>query len=158
MRYLHALLAASVLLGCVGAAPDDFAVINNSGSTNVNGYLIQIWLDGDGSVMLRTRDGRIASSPKPFTIPVTIARKFFADLAAARNGKATTVQCMKTVSFGASLKVAWQGWESTDLTCPPKDPLADALARDAEAIAQSAGVSAPPNALKPGSRPSIPPP
>jgi hypothetical protein len=158
MRYLHALLAASVLLVCVGAAPDDFAVIDNSGSTNVNGYVIQIWADGDGSVMLQTRDGRIAGSPKPFRIPVTIARKFFTDLAAARNGNATTVPCMKTVSFGASLKVAWQGWESTDLTCPPKDELANALARDAEAIAQSAGVSALPNVLNPGSRPSIPPP
>ncbi len=158
MGYLHALLAVGVLLGCLGAVPDDFAVIDNPGSTNVNGYLIQIWSDGHASVMLQTRDRRIASSPKPFSIPVTIARKVFADLAAARNGNATTVPCMKTVSFGASLKVVWQGWESTDLTCPPKDELANALARDAEAIAQIAGVSALPKVLNPGSRPSIPPP
>lgn len=36
MHYLHALLAASVL-GCVGAASGDFAIIDNSGSTKENG-------------------------------------------------------------------------------------------------------------------------
>jgi hypothetical protein len=158
MRYLRTLLATSVLLGAIGAAPDDFAVILNSGSTNANGYVIQIWSDGDGSVMLQTHDGTIAGNPKAMIIPVTVAKRFFTDLAAARSGNATTVPCMKTVSFGASLKVAWQGWESTDLTCPPKDELAKALARDVAAIAQSAGVSGLANELNPGLRPSIPPP
>lgn len=49
-------------------------------------------------------------------------------------------------------------WVSTDLTCPAKDEPANALTRDVETIAQSAGQLALPNALNPGSRPSIPPP
>lgn len=138
------LLVALAFLGCVAAAPDDFAVVNNTGSTNANGYMIQVWADGDASVTTRTKDGAIVGTPKPFQLPPTIAGHFFADLAAARNGNAATVPCMKTVSFGASINVWWQGWQSPDLTCPPKDALGDALARDAQAIAQTAGVATTP--------------
>jgi hypothetical protein len=152
--------AIVALLGCIAATPADFAVINNSGSTNSNGYMIQIWPDGAGSVAVQTREGRIVSMLKPFKLPPTVAIQFFADLAAARNGGAATVPCMKTVSFGASLRVSWQGWESPDLTCPPKDSLGDALVRDVEAIDQTAGVSDSQSnpLLRTGSSPSIPPP
>jgi hypothetical protein len=51
---------------------------------------------------------------------------------------------MKSVSFGSTLKITWQGWVSPDLTCPPKDSLGDALIKDVDAIRQAAGISAMP--------------
>lgn len=160
MGRMHVLFAASVFLGCIGAVPDDFAVISSPGSTNTYGYIIQIWSDGDGSVTLQTHDGLLATMPKAFLLPATVAARFFSDLAAARSGNAATVPCMKTVSFRSSLYVSWRDWKSPDLTCPPKESLADALARDAEAIAETAGVSNSTNnpLLRSGPVTSIPPP
>ncbi|HYL27331.1 MAG TPA: hypothetical protein VEW74_05810 [Candidatus Nitrosotalea sp.] len=135
------LFSALALLGCIGATTDDFAVINNSGSTNANGYIIQIWADGDASIMPQSHGGQIAGAPKAFNVPPTIAQKLFSDLAAARQANAATVPCMKPVSFGSTLRVSWQGWDSPDLTCPPKDSLGDALLSDAEAIAKAGGVA-----------------
>jgi hypothetical protein len=161
MQMRATLFAVIAIAGSVGATPRDIAVIVYSGSTNSYGYTIRVWSDGKGSVTLQERGGTAVATPRALTVPPTIAVHFFSDLAAARKGNATTVPCMKTVSFGTSTHITWHGWESPDLTCPPKDSLGEALALDVDAIRQMAGISnlplrnVPP---KTAPAPSIPPP
>jgi hypothetical protein len=128
----------------VAATPVDTAVIVNSGSTNSYGYTIQVWSNGKASVMLKEKSGASASATKAFTVPPATVARFFSDLAAARKGGAETIPCMKSVSFGSTVRVTWQQWVSPDLTCPAKDPLGDALIKDVEAIRQASGVAAMP--------------
>lgn len=138
------LFAVLAIAGFVAAAPLDSAVIVNSGSTNSYGYTIHVSSDGKASVTLQERGGVPAGTPKSFTVPAATASRFFADLAAARKANTVTVPCMKSVSFGSTLKITWQGWVSPDLTCPPKDSLGDALIKDVDAIRQAGGISAMP--------------
>ena len=132
-----AMLASAVLMA---ASPPDTATIVDSGSTNANGYTIRIGSDGNASVTYEPRGGSPAGAPKRFTVPAATTARFFADLAAARKGNAASVPCMKSVSFGSTLKVTWQGWTSPDLTCPPKDALGEALVSDVAAIRNAGGV------------------
>jgi hypothetical protein len=139
MRLYATVVAALAIASFVAASPRDSAAIVNSGSTNSYGYTITVWSDGTGSVTLQARGGT-PSSPKAFTVPSATTARFFADLAAARKGNATTVPCMKSVSFGSTTRISWQGWESPDLTCPPKDSLGEALVKDVDAIRKAAGI------------------
>jgi hypothetical protein len=124
----------------VAASPLDTATIVDSGSTNANGYTIHVASDGNASVVYQPRGGSPIGSPKKFTVPAATTARFFADLAAARKGNMATVPCMKSVSFGTTLKVTWQGWTSPDLTCPPKDALGEALVSDVAAIRNAGDV------------------
>ncbi|MBV8491007.1 MAG: hypothetical protein JO199_10815 [Candidatus Eremiobacteraeota bacterium] len=72
-------------------------------------------------------------------MPQATAKKFFADVRAARDGKASSEPCMKSASFGTSTHVTWHGWTSPDLDCPPAGPLATALAADVDAIRKASG-------------------
>jgi hypothetical protein len=141
MRVRATIFAGLAIAMFVAAVPSDKAVIVNSGSTNSYGYTITVSSDGNGSVTLQDRGGASASAPKTFTVPAATTARFFADLAAARKGNATTVPCMKSASFGSSMHITWQGWVSPDLTCPPKDALGDALVTDVGAIRKAAGIS-----------------
>ena len=110
------------------------AVIVNSGSTNVGGYVVRVWADGtvavDQGVPLRK------------TIPKQLVAHFFADLRAAGKLDALpTTACMKSASFGSALHVGYRGRFSPDLSCPSDSESARALAIDAHAIVEAAGVS-----------------
>ncbi|MGC1985037.1 MAG: hypothetical protein WA668_06565, partial [Candidatus Cybelea sp.] len=116
--------AAAILLaatGTMGAKTSDSAVIENSGSTNTLGYRIEVRSDGSATLaMVHGPSASASPSPaKPFTVSSGIAKQFFADLAAARQSKTVTEPCMKSASFGSATYVTWQGWRSSDLTCPP---------------------------------------
>jgi hypothetical protein len=139
MRIHALLLAALAITSCVAAAPRESAVIVNSGSTNSYGYSIEVWSDGTASVTMQRR-GSATGTPKPFTVPTATATRFFADLAAARKGNLTTGPCMKSASFGTTMRVTWQGWTSPDLSCPGDDSAGDALIADVAAIRQAAGL------------------
>jgi len=140
MRLPAILVAALAIATLVAATPSDNAVIVNSGSTNAYGYKIDVSSDGRGTSVLQNRNGGAASTPKPFTLPAATASRFFADLAAARKETAATVACMKSVSFGSTMHVTWQGWTSSDLTCPAKDGAGEALIKDVDEIRQAAGI------------------
>ncbi len=140
MQARATLLTALAIATCVAAAPHDSAVIVNSGSTNSFGYSIQVWPDGTASVTMQRR-GNAVGTPKPFTVPAATVTRFFADLAAARTANLATAPCMKSVSFGTSMHVTWQGWKSPDLSCPAKDAQGDALLSDLAAIRQAAGLA-----------------
>jgi hypothetical protein len=143
MKRRETLLALVAIAGLMAAAPSrDSAIIVNSGSTNSIGFKISVWSDGSASAILQNRDGTPAGKPKPFTVPAATTSRFFADLAAARKANTTSVPCMKSVSFGTSTHITWQGWVSPDLDCPPKDASGDALVKDVEAIRQASGIPA----------------
>ncbi|MGA9944798.1 MAG: hypothetical protein WBP75_07140 [Candidatus Cybelea sp.] len=134
------IVAVLAILGVVAATPSDTAVIANSGSTNSYGYTIHIASDGKASFTFQKRGESAATTPKPFSVPMATAARFFSDLAAARKGNAASAPCMKSASFGTSMHVTWQGWVSPDLSCPPNDGFGEALVHDITAIRQAAGI------------------
>lgn len=121
----------------MAAAAPDRATIVNSGSTNTRGYTIAVASDGSGSL---TSQGTV----KAFRVPMATVQRFFTDLAAARKAKIETVACVKSASFGSTIRVTWQGWTSPDLACPPKDAVGAALVDDVEAIRTASGMSSVP--------------
>jgi hypothetical protein len=137
-RVTSLIFTAYAAVFLIGAVPLDSAVIVDSGSTNTLGYRIEVRSDGSASVSTGS------SSPKPFTVPQATVERFFADLAAARKGNATTAPCVKSASFGSTLRITWQQWVSPDLTCPPKDALGAALITDAQTLREVAGIGAAP--------------
>jgi hypothetical protein len=131
-------------LGCIavamlGAVSPDSAKIVDSGSTNTSGYTIVVQSDGSATVTVQ-QSATQSTAPKSFTLPQATATRFFTDLAAAKTGNAVTVPCMKSASFGTTLRITWQGWTSPDLSCPPKDSLGTALISDVQAIREAAGI------------------
>jgi hypothetical protein len=139
-RVSATLAAALMIAACVAASPPQSAVIVNSGSTNTLGYTITVSSDGKGSVTMQARGGT-AGAPKSFAVSAAAAAKFFDDLAAARKSNEATVPCMKSASFGTTVRITWQGWTSPDLSCPPKGPEGDALISDVAAMQKAAGIS-----------------
>jgi hypothetical protein len=138
------LLAAFAIAFFVAASPTDTATIVNSGSTNSYGYSIQVWSNGKASATLQEKNGAAAASPKAFTLTPAAVARFFADLEAARKENAQSVPCMKSVSFGTTTHITWQGWVSPDLSCPAKDALGAALVKDVDEIRQAAGIASTP--------------
>ncbi|MFY9737860.1 MAG: hypothetical protein WAK11_02300 [Candidatus Cybelea sp.] len=135
-RVTSLIFTAYAALFLLGAVPLDSAVIVDSGSTNTQGYRIEIRSDGSASVSTGS------SSPKPFTVAQATVGRFFGDLAAARKGNATSAPCVKSASFGSTLRITWQQWVSPDLTCPPKDALGAALVTDVKTLREAAGIGA----------------
>lgn len=142
-RFAATLTAVMAIATFMAAGPGDNAVITNSGSTNAYGYTITVTPDGKATVAMQAK-GAAPSAAKPFTVPSATITKFFDDLAAARKGNIASVPCMKSVSFGSTTHVAWQGWQSPDLDCPPKDDLGTALLNDVDAIRKASGISSTP--------------
>ena len=142
-RFAATLVAVMAIATFMAAGPGDSAVITNSGSTNAYGYTITVTPDGKATVAMQAK-GAAPSAAKPFSVPSATITKFFDDLAAARKANIASVPCMKSVSFGSTTHVAWQGWQSPDLDCPPKDDLGTALVNDVEAIRKASGISSTP--------------
>lgn len=142
-RFAATLTAVMAIATFMAAGPGDNAVITNSGSTNAYGYTITVTPDGKATVAMQAK-GAAPSAAKPFTVPSATITKFFDDLAAARKANIASVPCMKSVSFGSTTHVAWQGWQSPDLDCPPKDDLGTALLNDVDAIRKASGISSTP--------------
>lgn len=149
------MMTIGLLAAAAAAAPSrDGASIVDSGSTNTAGYTIDVWSDGTASVTYQNRTSAAAST-KSFTFSPTVALRFFADLRAARAGKAQAQPCMKSASFGTSTHVRWHGWVSADLDCPPGDKLTSAVLDDVNAIRAAGKVTAIP--LRGGMFPGGPP-
>ena len=153
-------MTMGLLAVCAAAAPSvpgsshDGATIVDSGSTNTGGYTIHVWSDGTAAVTYQNHTDT-AASPKSFTFSPSVAARFFADLKAARAGKAQAERCMKSASFGTSTHVYWHGWTSPDLDCPPGDPLTSAVFKDVNAIRSAGKVT--PSPLRGGMFPGGPP-
>jgi hypothetical protein len=121
---------------------DGEALILDSGSTNRAGYRLRVYATGwtalqQGDVPVRKR------------VSAALVKHFFADLRAAGPlDRITVMRCMKSVSFGSSMQIGYRGKLSPDLSCPSASSAARALAVDAGALADAAGVSMLPRGLK----------
>jgi hypothetical protein len=157
---LSALLALAFALPTYGPVPDpsgsptpvpaylrvpaggEEALIVNSGSTNRAGYRLRVY--ADGTTALQQGDVPLRKHVSP-----QLVKRFFGDLnAAGPLDQIPVAHCMKSVSFGSSTQIAYRGKMSPDLTCPSPSAAARALAVDADALAQAAGVSMLPRPLK----------
>ena len=130
-------LGIAALMLIAAQAQRDGATIRNSGSTNTAPYAITLWSDGTASVSVQ--DG----APRTVIIPREVSERFFTDVKAARDENAPPQHCMKSASFGTRTTVAWHGWTSPDLQCPPLGANIGALASDVRAIQGVAGLVGP---------------
>ena len=114
---------------------DGEALIVDSGSTNRAGYRLRVYATGwtalqQGDVPIKKR------------VSAALVKRFFADLRAAGPlDRIAVMRCMKSVSFGSSMQIGYRGKLSPDLSCPSASSRARALAVDAAALAEAAGVS-----------------
>jgi hypothetical protein len=111
-------------------------VIVNSGSTNAAGYTLRVRDDGWTTL-------EHAGSVQHKRVAKPLAARFFADLRAAGPlGALPRTLCMKSTSFGSVTTVAYGGATSPDLSCPGSSSAQRALATDAGALREAAGVTA----------------
>jgi hypothetical protein len=116
-----------------GANARDAVSIVNSGSTNFAGYELQVRSNGD-LVSGPGSGARRRVSP-------ALARRLFADLLAAGPlGRLTAGSCMKSASFGTWTRITYRGETSPDLSCPSPSRALRALAADAAAVTDAAGI------------------
>lgn len=124
------LTLAGLLTSIAVAAPRmDGALVVNSGSTNTPGYTMKVWSDGSAEI-----GGRRVSVGRDLAV------RFLEDAKAAKAGGRRAQTCMKSMSFGYRLTVAYHGWTSPDLTCPSGGALAP-LNPDIEALEKAAGLN-----------------
>jgi len=133
------ILAAAIffLLSALAAASklqlEDGASIVDSGSTNTEGFKVNVWSTGRARILSAGGSGLAH-------IDGELSRKFLADLKAARNSNAQGQPCVKSASFGTRTTVVWHGWTSPDLQCPVAGPLT-AVKADADAIVRQLHIS-----------------
>lgn len=116
----------------------DGGVITDSGSTNFRGYHLKVWSDGNALAVMSPESAMRTKQ----NVGTTLTDKFFDDVKAARANPGTVQQCMKSASFGHTVRVSWHGWTSPDLTCldGASAPLR-ALATDVSQITDAAHVT-----------------
>jgi hypothetical protein len=130
------------LMANAPAGDPDTVTIVNSGSTNRPGFRITI--DRSGAAELTTSPRKFGPpeqrrQPEPIRQTLTRAtvERLFADLAAAKPlTSLPPAHCMKSVSFGSTLTVAFGGEQTPDLSCGDGgNPAMRDLIRDANEIA-----------------------
>ena len=143
MRRTAGLLVIAAMVGCFASANAtpvrDGATIVDSGSTNTPGYRIDVWSDGSATIVMQNR-GVTNGTTKSFTVALSVANRFFADLKAVKSGNVTGQRCMKSASFGTTTRVTWHGWTSPDLDCPADRAPLSALVSSVNAIRQASGI------------------
>ncbi|MDQ6929940.1 MAG: hypothetical protein M3126_04660 [Candidatus Eremiobacteraeota bacterium] len=114
-----ALLAACLLgapasaAGMTGTVPG-VATILNSGSTNTGGYTVRVYAGGKAEITM-TRAGSIRRG--------AVSRRMASDLFGAIHAAQSSTRqfesaCMKSASFGTTMRVKYGTWISNDLSCP----------------------------------------
>ncbi|WP_322695758.1 hypothetical protein [Nostoc sp. DedSLP03] len=115
--------------------PKQPAVIINSGSTNTCKYRIHVLPSGKATYTVCDRKGA-------GEIKVNTATKFFNDILAAKPlSNLAYKPCVKSVSFGTSTQVRYQGQTSQDISCPSNDSRVTNLYDDAKSIQQELNFS-----------------
>ncbi|MCW5315107.1 hypothetical protein GTQ43_15200 [Nostoc sp. KVJ3] len=115
--------------------PQKPGVIINSGSTNACGFKIRVFPSGKATYTVCNRKGA-------GEIKVNTATTFFQDISAAKplSGLPST-SCVKSVSFGTSTQIKYQGQKSPDISCPSNDSRVTNLYNDAKTIQQQLNFS-----------------
>lgn len=118
------------------------AIIENTGSTNTQGYRITVTTSGMATY---TMTGRAGAAPSEMTpqgvVPRAITTALFHDLDAAMPlTEIPTRHGMRSISFGTRTYITYKGQRTPDLTFGG-DPRAAALKADIDAIRQALKVS-----------------
>lgn len=102
------------------------AVIENNGSTNAPG--VKLTIDRAGTAEVQQRN----TEPRKTTVDEQLSRRLFEDLnSIGPLNLLPRLHCMKSVSFGTSLYIEYNGERSPDLSCPaPADSKLAALRKD----------------------------
>jgi hypothetical protein len=114
--------------------------IIDSGSTNIPGMNIKLESSGP-QAMVEHRDG----STQKITLAKDLCDRLIGDLKVAGPLNQLPVRhCAKSVSFGTSLYVEYNGVRSPDLSCRQADEHVTALKVDADAILSAVRANNPP--------------
>ena len=110
------------------------ATIEDTGSTNVAGAILVVNAGGSTKVQPHGAEAHTIS------LDPHLCDKFFEDLkSAAPLSQLPHAHCMKSISFGSSLYVEFNGERSPDLNCPaPRDSKLGVLQKDVREIMQAA--------------------
>lgn len=120
----------------------DAAFIENSGSTNTPGYRLSIDPSGEAEwTLFRRRNSAVCSQGKGRLAP-ELAQQFFADLRRLTPFDKLPLRfCAKSVSFGTTLHLRYEGTESPDLSCALQTPDIKTLLTDLDKINAAVGMS-----------------
>ncbi|GAC1408870.1 MAG: hypothetical protein NVSMB64_17540 [Candidatus Velthaea sp.] len=127
-------VATPILAGSSAPYPASVAVIQDSGSTNTAGYTIAVHRSGRIDVLMAHAP---VTHPK---IAAKLVARLYTDL--ARTGPVAALPaeaCMKSVSFGTRVTLAYGGQQSPDLSCAENDAVR-MLSGDANAIVNAAHI------------------
>jgi len=107
---------------------NDIVRIINSGSTNTAGYVIEVQRTGHVTWTVTRRRPILATTPSSTTTQNALQLSsletnaiFQAVQQALPFTQYAPIHCIKSVSFGTTLHVSYNGQESPDLSCPLKD-------------------------------------
>ncbi|MGP6158557.1 MAG: hypothetical protein ACLPYS_13820 [Vulcanimicrobiaceae bacterium] len=126
------LIALALILASTAPASGAVTIVN-SGSTNMAGYTLRALPNGDVS----TGEGANAERH----VAPALTQRLFRDLqAAGALDRMSATSCMKSASFGSWTRLTYRGATSPDLSCPSTSPALRALAADAAAITDAAGI------------------
>ncbi|CAF0916158.1 unnamed protein product [Adineta steineri] len=114
----------------VSSSNENNIVITNSGSTNTAGYVITVQPNGRCSWKVTPHGAHLLMSTTPSStttqtsIQLSLARTknmFQIAQEAQPFNQYPSTGCIKSVSFGTTLHVAYNGQQTPDLSCPLKD-------------------------------------
>src|SRR5581483_10951165 len=100
----------------------DSAAIVNSGSTNMGGFRILVGASGSAEYTARPRrvgpPSHESAQPVRRKLPRSLVQRFYSDLDAAKPlSSLPEPRCMKSASFGSSLRVELGDQQTPDLSC-----------------------------------------
>jgi hypothetical protein len=125
-----------------GAAHSDQAIIADSGSTNTAGYQVTVHPSGSAEWSVSRRRNSPACPGQTGKLSAELTQRFFADLRSLMPLDRVPVgHCAKSVSFGTTLHVTYQGATSPDLTCPGNGAQTDNLLKDLSDINKALGIN-----------------
>jgi hypothetical protein len=138
--FTAAVLVASVVLpssaegtGIPMLIHTDEVHIVNSGSTNTLGFTLTI--SENGTAILEQ-----GNSTERKHLPLESVARFFAALRASGPLDALPATlCLKSASFGTTMRIFFEGKASPDISCPNPNVVVQELAREATALVGAAG-------------------
>ena len=132
----RAILAVLMTIGLSQADNTQQATIQDTGSTNVAGVTLIVNDGGSTKVQPHGAEAHTVS------LDSKLSQRFFEDLKSAGSLSALPhAHCMKSISFGSSLYIEFNGERSPDLNCPaPPDSKLSVLQKDVREIMQAAHV------------------
>ena len=135
---MRARVILAVLMSIAAVQADDRqqATIEDTGSTNTPATMLIVHAGGSTKVQPHGAEARTIS------LDPRLSERFFQDLkSAGRLSELPHIHCMKSISFGSSLYIEFNGERSPDLNCPaPSGSKLSVLQKDVREIMQAAHV------------------